>query len=175
MGRVVERDHLCRARKHIQRPGGSPGRDGMSVEALARAHGALGEVEAGVGGRDLPTSTREARRRLEQAVRPVLQVQGEPTGSASRGGFRPGRNAHQAGKRAPSDCKAGDTWGVEMALETVCDWVKHDQVMREVSARVRERRVWTSMMSPIPRSTGWAEFGLAKLSCSPKVLGRRVR
>jgi hypothetical protein len=47
----------------------------------------------------------------------VLQAQWDPTFSASSFGFRPGRNAHQAVKRAQSYLKEGYTWVVDMDVE----------------------------------------------------------
>jgi RNA-directed DNA polymerase len=80
---------------------------------------------------------------IQQAVMQGLQAQGDPTFSDSSFGFRPGRNAHQAVKRAQSYRKEGDTWVVEMDLEQCFDRVNHDQLMREVSKRVQDGRVWT--------------------------------
>ena len=79
---------------------------------------------------------------LPPAVRQGLQAPGEPTGSAARSGFRPGRQAHHAIQRAPSSRNAGDPGVVAMDLETCVDRVTHDTGMREVSTRVRARRVW---------------------------------
>lgn len=80
---------------------------------------------------------------IQQAVMPVLQAQWDPTFSDSSFGFRPGRNAHQAVKRAQSYLKEGYTWVVDMDLEKFFDRVNHDKVMSEVSKRVQDGRVLT--------------------------------
>jgi RNA-directed DNA polymerase len=162
MERVVERDHQFRALKQVQSHGGSPGIDGMTVEELApylkehwpRLKQALREgtyhpqpvkrVEVPKpqgGSRKLGVPT-VVDRFIRQAVMQMLQAQWDPTVSDSSFGFRPGRKAHQAIKRAPSYLKEGYPWVVEMDLEKCFDRVNHDKVMREVSKRVRDRRVW---------------------------------
>jgi RNA-directed DNA polymerase len=163
MERVVERDHLFRALTQVQSNGGSPGSEGMTVEARApylqepwpRGKQALGEgtyqpqpvkrveVPKPQGGiRKLGGPTVVARF-IQQAVRQVLPAQGDPTFSASSFGFRPGRNAHQAGKRAQAYLKEGYTGVVDMDLEKFFDRVNHYQLLCEGSKRVRDRRVWT--------------------------------
>jgi RNA-directed DNA polymerase len=80
---------------------------------------------------------------IQDAVRPGLQAPGDPPFAAARFGFRPGRTAHQAVKRVQAYRNEGDPWGVDRDLEKVCDRGNHDQGRREVSTRVRDRRVWT--------------------------------
>jgi RNA-directed DNA polymerase len=80
---------------------------------------------------------------LQHAVRQGLQAHWAPPFSESSFGFRPGRNAQQAVKRAPSDLQEGDTGVVDRDGEKFCDRVNHDKVMSEVSKRVQEGRVWT--------------------------------
>jgi RNA-directed DNA polymerase len=156
MEQVVERDNLVRALKQVQSNGGSPGLDGMTVEELApylkehwpRLKQALLEgtyqpqpvkrvevpkPQGGVRKLGVPTVV---DRFIQQAVMPVLQAQWDPTFSDSSFGFRPGRNAHQAVKRAQSYLKEGYTWVVDMDLEKFFDRVNHDKVMSEVSKRV---------------------------------------
>ena len=80
---------------------------------------------------------------IQQAVMQVLQAQWDPTFSDSSFGFRPGRNAHQAVKRAQAYLKEGYTWVVDMDLEKFFDRVNHDKLMSEVSKRVQDGRVVT--------------------------------
>ena len=163
MERVVERDNLFRALKQVQSNGGSPGMDGMTVEELApylkehwpRLKQALLEgtyqpqpvkrvevpkPQGGIRKLGVPTVV---DRFIQQAVMQVLQAQWDPTFSDSSFGFRPGRNAHQAVKRAQSYLKEGYTWVVDMDLEKFFDRVNHDKLMSEVSKRVQDRRVLT--------------------------------
>jgi RNA-directed DNA polymerase len=142
MEQVVERDHRFRALKHAQSNGGSPGLDGLTVEELApslkehwpRLKQALlegtyqpqpvkrVEVPKPQGGIRKPGVPTVVDRFIQQAVRPVLQAQGDPTCSASSFGFRPGRHAHQAVKRAQSYLQEGYTWVVDMDLEKCFDY-----------------------------------------------------
>ena len=159
--RVVEREHLFRALKHVPSKGGSPGVEGMTGEELApdlkphwpRLKQALLEgtyQPQPVTRVDVPKPQGGIRklgvppvvdRVVQHAVMPVLQAPWEPTFAASSFGFRPGRNAPQAVQRAQAYLKEGYPWVVDMDLETCFDRVNHDTGMREVSKRVRDRRV----------------------------------
>jgi hypothetical protein len=122
MERVVEYDNLFRALKQVQSNGGSPGIDGMTVAELApslkehwpRLKQALMEgtyqpppvkrvevpkPQGGLRKLGVPTVV---DRFIQQAGMQVLQAQWDPTFSNSSFGFRPGRNAPQAVKRAQS-------------------------------------------------------------------------
>jgi len=161
MARVVERHNLLRALTQVQSHGGSPGLDGMTVAALApsrKAHG-LRLTPALWEGSDQPPPVKRIEvpkppgggsqlgvptvvdRCLQHAVRPGLQAPWEPTCAEARVGFRLGRHAPQAGKRAQASLQEGNTGGVAMDWEQVVDRVNHDQVMSEVSKRVHEGRV----------------------------------
>jgi RNA-directed DNA polymerase len=116
MQRVVERGNLLAALRRVKRNGGSPGIDGMSVEALPgylREHwprireGLLAgtyrpspvkRVEIprpGGGVRNLGIPT-VLDRFVQQAVLQVLQPRWDPSFSEGSYGFRPGRSAHLA-------------------------------------------------------------------------------
>src|SRR5262245_31409459 len=163
MARVVERDNRLRAIKQVKSHGGSPGLDGMTVEELApslKEHGPrvkqalvegtyqpqpvkrveIPKAQGGVRTLGVPTVV---DRFIQQAVMQVLQAQWDPTFSDASFGFRPGRNAHQAVKRAQSYLKEGYTWVVDMDLEKFFDRVNHAKLMSEVSKRVQEGRVLT--------------------------------
>jgi RNA-directed DNA polymerase len=159
--RGVERDTLFRALKHVQSHGGSPGRAGMPVEERAselKEHGPrvkqvlwagtlppqpvprveVPNPQGGVRNLGGPTVVDRFR---QPAVLQVLQAHGEPTVSEARFGCRPGRNAHQAVKRAAAYRQEGYPWVVEMDVEPFVARVNHDQVMSEVSTRVQDGRV----------------------------------
>jgi RNA-directed DNA polymerase len=80
---------------------------------------------------------------IQPAVMQGLQAPWDATFADASVGFRPGRHAHQAVKRAPSYLKEGSTWVVARDLEKFFDRVTHDKVMRAVSQRGRDRRVLT--------------------------------
>jgi len=161
MERVVERDNLIRALKEVERNGGSPGIDGMTVEDLApylKDHGPrLKEAllrgayvpqpvkrmeipKPGGGVRKLGIPT-VVDRFVQQAILGILRPEWDPEFSEASFGFRPGRNAHQAVARAQRYVKEGYTWVVDMDVEKFFDRVNHDKLMSEVAKKVKDRRM----------------------------------
>jgi len=78
---------------------------------------------------------------IQQALLQVLQPQWDPTFSAASYGFRPGRSAHQAVRRAGDYCRSGYRWVVDVDLEKFFDRVNHDKLMALVRERVGDWRV----------------------------------
>lgn len=158
---VVERGNLFQALKRVKRNGGGPGIDGMTVEELTpylREHWPrlreellrgtyhpqpvkrveIPKPQGGVRKLGIPTVV---DRFIQQAVMQVLQAEWDQSFSDSSFGFRPGRNAHQAVRRAQSYLKKGWLWVVDIDLEKFFDRVNHDKLMSEVAKRVRDHRV----------------------------------
>jgi RNA-directed DNA polymerase len=145
---------------HVHSHGGSPGLEGLPVEALAPALKAHGPrvMQAWLDGTSQPHPVQRVAgpkppgglRTL--GVPPVvdrvsphaglqgLQAPGAPPCWASRGGVRPGRMAHHARKRAPASRQAGDPGGVAMAPAPGFDRVHHNPVRSAVATRVRGQR-----------------------------------
>jgi RNA-directed DNA polymerase len=163
MERVLERDNLLKALRQVRRNRGSPGMDGMTVDALPgylRGHWPVlreslesgtyqpkpvKRVEipkAGGGVRQLGIPT-VVDRFIQQALLQVLQAQWDSTFSDHSFGFRPGRSAHQAIVRAQTYIQAGYGWVVDVDLERFFDRVNHDKVMSLVKERVKDERVRT--------------------------------
>ena len=161
MERVVERHNLFAALARVKANGGSPGVDGMTVEELpgylqhhwptlrtALLAGTyrpcpVKRVEipkpgGGVRKLGLPTVL---DRFLQQALRQVLQPEGDKTFSDGSDGFRPGRSAHQAIARAQAYLEEGYSWVVDLDLEKCFDRVNQDKRMRLVKERRTDRRV----------------------------------
>ena len=80
-------------------------------------------------------------RLIQQALHQVLQPLFEPTFSEGSYGFRPGRGAHQAVRRAQAYIREGKRWVVDIDLETFFDRVNHDVLMARVARRVEDARV----------------------------------
>ena len=161
MERVVERGNVIVALKRVQKNKGSPGIDGMTVEAL-RDHlretwPALREqLLAGTyrpqpvkrqlipksdgGERELGIPT-ALDRFIQQALLQVLQPQFDPTFSEHSYGFRPGRRAHDAVCRAQKYIQEGRRWVVDVDLEKFFDRVNHDVLMGRLARRIADRRV----------------------------------
>jgi len=82
-------------------------------------------------------------RLIQQALHQVLQPMFEPTFSEASFGFRPGRNAHQALRRARQYVASGKRWVVDMDLEKFFDRVNHDLLMGKLVAKIDDARVLT--------------------------------
>jgi RNA-directed DNA polymerase len=159
METVVERDNLRKALRQVQRNKGAPGIDGMTVEDLAahlKAHWPeiraqllngtykpqpvrrveIPKASGGVRRLGIPTVL---DRFVQQAVMQVLQADWDPTFSASSYGFRPGRSAHQAVKRAQDHIGAGFGVVVDIDLEKFFDRVNHDVLMGLAAQRVTDK------------------------------------
>jgi RNA-directed DNA polymerase len=80
-------------------------------------------------------------RLIQQALHQVLQPLFEPGFSDGSFGFRPGRSAHQAVRRAQAYIREGRRWVVDLDLEKFFDRVNHDVLMARVACRVSDARV----------------------------------
>jgi len=159
--RVFQRDNLLRALERAERNGGSPGIDGMTVVELRpylkrhwteiRAALDAGTYQpkpvlrceipkpgGGVRLLGIPTVT---DRLIQQALAQVLTSLFEPFFSDSSYGFRSGRRAHDAVRRAQAYINEGYGWVVDIDLEKFFDRVNHDKLMARVARVVKDRRV----------------------------------
>ena len=80
-------------------------------------------------------------RMLQQALLQVLTPIFDPTFSESSFGFRPGRSAHDAVRRARQYMAEGHRWVVDLDLEKFFDRVNHDVLMARVARRVKDKAV----------------------------------
>jgi RNA-directed DNA polymerase len=78
---------------------------------------------------------------VQQAVMQVLQGRWDATFSEHSHGFRPGRSAHQAVKKAQQYVREGRRWVVDLDLEKFFDRVNHDRLMKSVSLRIADKRM----------------------------------
>jgi RNA-directed DNA polymerase len=141
MERVVERENLWRALARVKANGGSPGVDGMTVEALPaslRQHWPETRPRV-LAGRYRPSPVRRVAipkpgggvrklgiptvldRFLQQALLQVLQPEWDTTCSDHSYGCRPGRSAPQAIARAQQYLEDGYAWVVDLGLEQFFD------------------------------------------------------
>jgi RNA-directed DNA polymerase len=161
MEKVCERENLNRAYRRVKTNRGSPGIDGMRVEELAlwlKAHKeelaaslldgsyrpqAVREVEIpkpGGGMRKLGIPT-VVDRLVQQAILQVLDPLLDPTFSESSYGFRPGRSAHQALRKASEYVAAGYGVVVDVDLEKFFDRVNHDVLMGRLARRIADKQL----------------------------------
>jgi RNA-directed DNA polymerase len=161
MEEVCERENLKQALRRVQRNGGSPGIDRMTVDELSgyleehwpnlRAQLLSGtyqpqpvkrvpipKPEGGVRNLGIPTAL---DRFVQQAIMQVLQRRWDKTFSEHSYGFRPNRSAHQAVARAQQYMADGYRWVVDLDLEKFFDRVNHDKLMGRMAKRVADKRM----------------------------------
>ena len=161
MEAVVEPGNLKKALARVRRNKGAPGIDGMSVDDLGdhlKDHwsGLRSQLLDGsyrpqpVRRVEIPKASGGVRplgvptvldRFIQQAVMQVLQDDWDPSFSDASYGFRPGRSAHQAVKRAQEHIRAGFGIVVDVDLEKFFDRVNHDILMGLVAKRVADKRL----------------------------------
>jgi RNA-directed DNA polymerase len=98
----------------------------------------IAKPQGGVRSLGIPTVV---DRLIQQALHQVLQPIFEPTFADASYGFRPGRNAHQALRRARQYVAQGKRWVVDMDLEKFFDRVNHDLLLSKLAAKVDDARV----------------------------------
>ncbi|MDN5850964.1 MAG: group II intron reverse transcriptase/maturase [Nitrococcus sp.] len=158
---VLARENLQRALQRVKRNAGSAGVDGMTVAQLPaflrtawpRLRGELLDgtyrpqpvrrhaiPKPGGGERELGIPT-VLDRFIQQALLQVLQPVLDPGFSDASYGFRPGRRARDAIRRAQGYVQAGHRVVVDVDLEKFFDRVNHDILMARVARRIGDRRV----------------------------------
>lgn len=161
MEQVVERSNLWSAYQRVVRNKGAPGVDDLTVAEFKdwlKVHWPSVK-EALLAGRYLPQPVRRVDipkpsggvrtlgvptvldRLIQQALHQVLQPLFEPGFSDGSFGFRPGRSAHQAVRRARAYIREGKRWVVDLDLEKFFDRVNHDVLMARVARRISDARV----------------------------------
>jgi len=159
--RVLKRENLQAALQRVKRNAGSAGVDGMTVAQLPgflrehwprlREELLVGKYrpqpvrrhiipKRGGGERQLGIPT-VLDRFIQQALLQVLQPLIDPTFSQGSFGFRPGRRAQDAVRRAQGYVQAGYRIVVDVDLEKFFDRVNHDILMDRLRRHVTDGRV----------------------------------
>ena len=161
MERISERGNLNRAYKRVKANKGAPGIDGMTVEELydwlkEHKEGLIASLLDGsyepqtVLGREIDKRGGGKRRLgiptvvdrlVQQAILQELEGIVDPIFSESSYGFRRGRNAHQAVKRAAEYVAEGRAIVVDIDLEKFFDRVNHDILMARLARWVSDKRL----------------------------------
>jgi len=161
LARVLSRPNLQAALKRVKKNKGSPGVDGLTIDELPdwlREYwpSVREELFAGTyrpapvrrqlipkhggGQRELGIPS-VLDRLIQQALLQVLQPIFDPGFSPHSYGFRPGRRAHDAVRRAQRFIQEGRRWVVDVDLERFFDRVNHDVLMGRLAKRIADRRV----------------------------------
>jgi group II intron reverse transcriptase/maturase len=158
---VAERGNMKQALKRVEQNQGAAGVDGMEVGQLrSYLRGNWADIKEKLlegtykpkpvkrveipkpgGGRRLLGIPTVLDRLIQQALLQVLTPVFDPGFSEWSYGFRPGRSAHQAVKRAKGHIEEGYEWVVDMDLEKFFDRVNHDILMSRVARKVKDKRV----------------------------------
>lgn len=161
MERVVESGNVKVALARVRENRGSPGVDGMTVEALPQYLTDHWQAvrEQLLGGtyqpkpvlrREIPKAAGGMRqlgipcvldRLIQQAMLQVLQPIFDPSFSEHSYGFRPRRSAHDAVKAAQRYIEEGRRWVVDVDLEKFFDRVNHDVLMGRLARRIADSRL----------------------------------
>jgi group II intron reverse transcriptase/maturase len=161
MERVVDGRNLKAALKRVRQNKGSPGVDGMTVDALPKhlAENWPQLREQLLAGSYQPKPVREVEipkgdggvrklgiptvldRFVQQAILQVLQPMFDPTFSEHSHGFRPGRSAHHAVCEAQRHIQEGKRVVVDVDLEKFFDRVNHDVLMGRLETRIEDKRM----------------------------------
>jgi RNA-directed DNA polymerase len=157
----LSRGNLAAALRRVERNAGAPGVDGMQTKELRSwLHDHWPEVRARLdAGTYRPSPTRRVTipkpsggerelgvptapdRVIQQALSQVLVLVFDPGFSERSFGFRPGRSAHEAIRRAQRDIAEGQEWAVDLDLDRFFDRVQHDALMARVARRVTDKKV----------------------------------
>jgi group II intron reverse transcriptase/maturase len=158
---VLARDNMRAALRRVKRNGGSAGVDGMTVDELPeylKQHWVRIREELLAGRyvpqqvlrREIPKSGGGVRelgiptvldRLIQQAILQVLQPRFDPSFSDHSYGFRPGRRAHDAVRRARQYIQDGRRVVVDVDLERFFDRVNHDVLMERLARKIADRRL----------------------------------
>jgi Retron-type reverse transcriptase len=159
--RLVERGNMLDAYARVVGNGGAAGVDRMTVEDLKpwlQAHW-LEVKERLLAGTYRPEAVRGVEipkpnggkrqlgiptvvdRLIQQALHQILSPIFEPEFSSNSYGFRPGRGAHDAIRKAKEYQLAGKRWVVDIDLAKFFDEVNHDLLMARIAKKVRDKKV----------------------------------
>ena len=159
--KTLERENMNRAYQRVKQNGGAPGVDGMDVTTMAEylktnwatIKGQLLQgtycpqpvkrveiPKPGGGMRALGIPT-VLDRLIQQALLQTMTPIFDPHFSPESYGFRPGKRAHDAVRRAQEHIQNGYRFVVDLDLEKFFDRVNHDMLMARVARRVEDKRV----------------------------------
>jgi len=158
---ILSMENVRQAYRAVKRNQGKPGVDGITTDGIAehlRQHWPTVRAKL-LAGTYRPAPVRSVRiakpdggtrtlgiptvqdRIIQQAIHQQLSPIAEPGFSDSSYGYRPGRSAQDAVRRAQGYVEAGKRWVVDIDISAFFDHVNHDILMHRVSQQVRDKRV----------------------------------
>jgi len=159
--KILSRDNLLDAWKHVKANRGAAGIDGMEIEGFPdflRQHWETIRRKL-IGGSYAPSPVRRVEipkpdgtkrplgiptvldRVIQQAIAQILTPIYDPTFSQSSHGFRPLRSAHDAIRSVQQKSKVERRkWVVDCDLKAFFDTVNHDVLMTRLERRIKDRR-----------------------------------
>lgn len=161
METILERRNMFRALQQVRRNKGAPGVDGITTDKLGgylkRHWPKIREDLLSSNYKPLPVRRKEIDkpdggvrllgiptvldRLIQQAIAQIVEQVWDPTFSEFSYGFRPGRSAHNAVRRAKSYLLEGYTYVVDMDLSKFFDRVNHDRLMSRLATKIKDKRV----------------------------------
>ncbi len=162
MEKICERANLNQAYKRVKANKGAAGVDGLTVDDLSgwittHRESLIESLLTGtyqpsvVRGVEIPKPGNKGLRTLgiptvvdrlvQQAIHQVLDPILDPSFSESSYGFRTGRSAHHALKRAQEYVREGYDIVVDIDVEKFFDRVNHDILMSRLAKRIDDKRL----------------------------------
>jgi group II intron reverse transcriptase/maturase len=161
MEEVVSEENLARALRAVVRNQGAAGVDKMSTQELEEhfARHREGIRAKLLAGRWTPSPVKRVEipkpgggvrrlgiptvmdRLIQQALLQVMSPIFEERFSDSSYGFRTGRSAHEAVKKAQEYVRSGKDWVVDIDIEKFFDQVNQDLLMERIARVIRDKRV----------------------------------
>jgi RNA-directed DNA polymerase len=180
MEQLVARPNMMEAYKRVTQNKGAAGTDNISTEELKdylqeRWNEIKEELLSGeyqpqpVRRVEIPKPNGGIRklgipcvidRLIQQALNQILSPIFEVTFSQYSYGFRPGRTATQAVKRAKGFIEDGKRWVVDIDLEKFFDKVNHDLLMERIRRKIKDKRILTLIRRYL--KAGVMENGITK-------------
>lgn len=158
---VVKGQNMEKALRAVERNKGAAGVDGMAVREMReylrdnwrqikeellderykpKAVRSVKIPKPGGGERQLGIPT-VVDRMIQQALHQVMSPVFEAGFSEHSYGFRPGRGAWDAVRRAREYVREGKRWVVDLDIEKYFDRVNHDMLMARVARKIRDKRI----------------------------------